>query len=347
MGGIVRREIEIGHDTCLLGFSGRDSVDSGVFDASTLVAGGVNEVQTATVNGGPTGGTFTLSYRGQVTGPLAYNAAAAAVQTALQGLSRIGPNNIVVTGNAGGPYTITFQNGLGRKEIESLVGNGAGLTGGTTPSVTVAETTKGSSQNAGLFVIESGLILTHTADGKRLQEYTGAGDVNEVQTITITGTPTGGSITLVFEGERTAAIAYNAAAAAVQTALEGLPNLDPGDVTVTGGPGPGTPWAVTFVGDDRGGRSVELLQAESGLTGGTTPTVTVAQTVQGSQTQRIAGIFDGRREFLDNSSLGNKEIPVYNYNCVFDKDKVQHFAAHEGALRRWASANACVFKSQA
>jgi hypothetical protein len=106
--------------------------------------------------------------------------------------------------------------------------------------------------------------------------------VNEVQTVTITGTPTGGTFTLTFDGETTAAIAFNANAAAVQTALLALTNLDTGDVTVTGGPGPGTPYVITF-GADYAGQNVGPVTASgAGLTGGTTPAVTVAQTTPGS-----------------------------------------------------------------
>ncbi|MDR3710261.1 MAG: carboxypeptidase regulatory-like domain-containing protein [Capsulimonadaceae bacterium] len=59
-----------------------------------------------------TGGTYTLTFGGQTTGAIAYNATAATVQTALAALSTIGTGNVAVTGNAGGPYTITFPNSL-------------------------------------------------------------------------------------------------------------------------------------------------------------------------------------------------------------------------------------------
>lgn len=109
--------------------------------------------------------------------------------------------------------------------------------------------------------------------------YTGtgplAGGTAEVQTVTITGTPTGGTFTLTYAGQTTAAIAYNANAAAVQAALEALSNLDTGDVAVGGGPGPGTPWTVTF--------SLALgnpaqMTATGSFTGGTAPAVAVTTT---------------------------------------------------------------------
>lgn len=105
---------------------------------------------------------------------------------------------------------------------------------------------------------------------------------NEVQTITITGTPTGGTYTLTFSGQTTAAIAYNAAAADVQSALEALSNIGVGDVTAAGGPHPGTPITVTF-GGQYAGTDVTQMTATGSLTGGTSPTVTVSTTTPGGQ----------------------------------------------------------------
>jgi hypothetical protein len=70
-------------------------------------------VPTAVITlGSQASGTFTISYLGQTTAGLAYNAAAATVQTALQGLSTVGSGNATVAGSAGGPYTVTFASAL-------------------------------------------------------------------------------------------------------------------------------------------------------------------------------------------------------------------------------------------
>lgn len=98
---------------------------------------------------------------------------------------------------------------------------------------------------------------------------------NEVQTVTITGTPTGGTFTLSYNGNTTAAIAYDATAADVRTALLALPNTPA--VTVAGGPGPDTPWTVNF-GD---GTDVTQMSASGSFTGGTTPAVAVTTTTPG------------------------------------------------------------------
>lgn len=102
-----------------------------------------NTVQTVTIGGTPTGGTFTLSYGGQTTAAIAYNATSAAVQSALEALTTIGAGNVTVTGSAGGPYTVTFVGTLKNQAIPALTASATGLTGGTSPTVTVAITSTG------------------------------------------------------------------------------------------------------------------------------------------------------------------------------------------------------------
>lgn len=95
----------------------------------------VNEVQLVTVIA--TAGTFPLSFLGQSTGQLAFNATPAAVQTALTGLAAIGANNVVVTG-APGSYTVTFQGALAGVDVPVLQTSSAALTGtGAAAGVTV------------------------------------------------------------------------------------------------------------------------------------------------------------------------------------------------------------------
>jgi len=84
-----------------------------------------------TVNlGAPSAGTFTLTYKGQTTSGLAFNATSATVQTAFTGLSTVGAGNATVTGSAGGPYIITFAGTLAL-DTTAITGSGASLTGGT------------------------------------------------------------------------------------------------------------------------------------------------------------------------------------------------------------------------
>ncbi|MCC7424921.1 MAG: hypothetical protein IT428_32015, partial [Planctomycetaceae bacterium] len=92
--------------------------------------------------------------------------------------------------------------------------------------------------------------------------------VNEQQTISATGTFGGGSTyTLTFDGQTTAAIAYDANAAAIQAAREALSNIASGDVAVTGGDLPTTPAVVTFQGR-YAARSVPTMSVSLTLTSG-------------------------------------------------------------------------------
>lgn len=105
---------------------------------------------------------------------------------------------------------------------------------------------------------------------------------NEVQTVTITGSPTGGTFTLTYSGQTTAGIAYNADAATVDAALEALSNIGAGDVTCTGGPLPGTAVIVEFTGALAATNVAEMTASGAGLTGGSSPAVAIATTTAGS-----------------------------------------------------------------
>lgn len=113
------------------------------YPGSTQSTGaGTAEVQTATITGTPTGGTFTLTggYGTKATtSALAYNATGATVQTAVQALP--GLSAATVAGSAGGPYTVTYPASLGN--VDPLTVDASLLTGGTSPGVTIATTTPG------------------------------------------------------------------------------------------------------------------------------------------------------------------------------------------------------------
>jgi hypothetical protein len=113
--------------------------DAGYTGAGPLDTG-TSEVQTVTITGGPTGGTFTTTYNGQTTAGVAFNATAAVYRTALEALSNIAPGDIAVTGANGGPYTVTF---LTPGNVPQMTASGAGLTGGTAPAANVATGTPG------------------------------------------------------------------------------------------------------------------------------------------------------------------------------------------------------------
>jgi hypothetical protein len=115
--------------------------------------------------------------------------------------------------------------------------------------------------------------------GQAMGHIPGTGTaVNEVQTVTITGTPTGGTWRLIYGTLLSPAIAYNAANAVVKTALETI--FGTGNIAVAGGPLPGTAITVTFQGE-AGGLGHVLMTSVNALTGGASPAVAVTRTTTG------------------------------------------------------------------
>lgn len=123
------------------------SLAGGHFDNVILSLGvdGLDEIQRVSFNRAPTGGTFTLTYSGQTSGNIAYNAGPGAMVTALEALSNIGSGEAKVTGPIGGPWDVRFDGTLGDQELTLMTGSAANLTGGTTPTFTLANQTSSSS----------------------------------------------------------------------------------------------------------------------------------------------------------------------------------------------------------
>jgi PKD repeat protein/type 1 glutamine amidotransferase len=100
-----------------------------------------DEIQTVRVNNA-TGGTFTLTFDGQTTAPIAYDANAAAVRTALEGLSIVAPGDVSVTG---GPVntanvTVQFDGAYAERDLPTLTGD--------SPAVAIATPQEGGWYNA-------------------------------------------------------------------------------------------------------------------------------------------------------------------------------------------------------
>ncbi len=87
-------------------------------------------VQVITIDA--TGGTFTLTYSGQETGPLAFDAAPGDVQAALEALGRIGAGNVTATGPDGGPLELRFGGELAGKLVDVVEPDDEALTGTVT-----------------------------------------------------------------------------------------------------------------------------------------------------------------------------------------------------------------------
>lgn len=98
----------------------------------------LDELQTVTLGGGATGGTFTLAFEGETTTPIAFNASGETVLVALSALKKLS-GNVDVSGNAGGPYTVEFNGPLGGSSQPQLTADASGLTPSGTVAVAVSQ----------------------------------------------------------------------------------------------------------------------------------------------------------------------------------------------------------------
>ena len=163
----------------------------------------VSEVQTLTPAVGASAGTYTLSFGGNTTTPLAFNATTADVQAALRlltGLSGVVVSGSPLTSTAGMVFTFPLASG----DVNLITIDATALQ--TSTGVTVTETTPGS-----------------VSDG-----------VDEVQTMTGSHVAAGGTYTLSFGGNTTGALNFDATAADVQAALRLLAGAE--NVIVSGSP---------------------------------------------------------------------------------------------------------------
>lgn len=195
---------------------------TGEATAQRIYQGGLavqNEIQILTHD--HTGGTMTLTYSGQTTSALDFDATAGEIQTALRALSNIAEGDVVVYGvdTAGASlaqvWGIMFVGALANTNVAAITVNAGSLTGGSAAA-----------------------IATSVDGGTPSSE-------NEVQRIYSNGNA--GSLILSFDDEETSPIPYNASAGVVQAALEGLSTIGNGNITVTGAGTATNPWVVTFV----------------------------------------------------------------------------------------------------
>lgn len=193
-----------------------------------------------TISNSPSGGTWlftsleTETYPGSATP--AYNASAATVQTAMDGIYGAGNTlvSLVITDD-GREYTIEMIGSLANEPVPAASVSYASLTGG----------------NAAVEI-----TTTQTA----------VAGTDCVQTTTHYGSATGGTRTFTFNGFTTAPLAYNASTGTVQTAMRALLSINGANVTVSGSAG--SSYVFTFSGE-LASRELPLITVdESGITGG-------------------------------------------------------------------------------
>jgi hypothetical protein len=148
---------------------------------------GTNELQTLTIAGGGTGGTFTVTFSAQTTAGVAYNASAATLQAAMELLSTIGAGNVRVTGGPAGisPFSIEFVGTLAGTDVAAITSSVASITGGS-PTQAVATVRAGAAGTTGQFKAYTEVATDGSQIAKAILVY--AVSTDSSGNITITGT---------------------------------------------------------------------------------------------------------------------------------------------------------------
>lgn len=157
-------------------------------------------------------------------------------------------------------------------------------------------------------------------------------NIDNYQTLSITGSPTGGFFKLTYKGQQTADIAHSASAATVQTALELLSTIDPGDIVCTGGPLPGTPVVIDFSGGRYKDDSAVLTFTHT-LTGGSSPTPVIVQTLSPYKLRADFAV-----KIINISPFQDEDgIYAVEYECAIVEDPVWGKAANFFAANKQAA----------
>jgi hypothetical protein len=206
----------------------------------------VNQVDTITISGSPTGGTFLLGYQGVSTSSLAWNITASQLQSALVAMASIGAGNATVADVGTTPPVITLGTAT----------SGGAFTSGTYFWVVTAIGTNGES------LASNELTATLTSNQEQPINWTAVGGATGYNIYR--GTTTGVENHLISS--------VGAVTTYTDTGTAGVVGLPP---TTHG------PFQVTFAGSLAGTQLPPISVPAVSLTGGSNPTVTSVITTAG------------------------------------------------------------------
>lgn len=198
------------------------------------------KVAVGAIDESPLAGTWTLSYGGNTTTALAYNATPAAVQAALNLLASITAAGGVTVSQIGDNYNIVFNANGARTELTT---NGAALI--PLSAATVATLQTGDANKPAIYLVHlqrtvAGLATSFSptaASAITVEALTAWDGTKATYRVSISPDPKGGSFSLAFDAQTgtdvsTKAISVGATALDVQNALS-IGALADGKVSVT------------------------------------------------------------------------------------------------------------------
>lgn len=179
-----------------------------------------------------------------------------------------------------------------------------------------------------------GTVIKNGAKGLRYGQILCQITQREVQTVTVTGTPTGGATVLgiVIGGvSYSVTVPYNATAASAQTLFDTA--LGTNKVTVGGGALPGTPLTVTF----NVSENIATMSHTDAYTGGSSPAAAIATTTQGTASRGSFGPYDpsatdGRQTLARGGAYILNQTVLEHNPLGFDTTPSDHPAVLDGGL---------------
>lgn len=216
----------------------------------------------------PTAGTFTVTFGANTTSALAFNITSTALATSVNALaSVISAGGVTITGNAGGPWTIVFNNtgaqtnlfaiGAGELVPVSLGITAKAVTGATgVQEVQVVTLVQSPAALQNTWTATYGAIVISRLQG-------GGTGLNEIQRITVPQGTYAGAYSIAFGAAGTASLAYNISASSLQTALAAVSTIGAGNVAVV--QSSTVSWDVTFIGTLAGAAQSLMVGSSAGL----------------------------------------------------------------------------------
>ena len=165
--------------------------------------------------------------------------------------------------------------------------------------------------------INNGVVNVQNATGLGLvtgSVVVNTGAVGAVQYLNFTGSPTGGTFTLSFNGTNTSPITYSSTfsvlKANILAALTALPGIGSGNVGISGAI---SSVVVTFLGSLAASSQLSLAVVTNALTGGTSPNVSVVS--YGATLQQQVGTIAGKQLTLNGLGFGN--VGAYSQGALY------------------------------
>lgn len=199
----------------------------------------LDEIQQIVFSNNVTGGTFTLSFNGQTTGAITYNAGDSAVTVAnilaaLEALSNVGIGDVQVTADSLTSFKVAFANGqYASVNVPLMTVDFTNLTGGNAAVV--------------ITTIQNGDLGTNEVQELSIPGFSSyTAQRNEIQTISLENA-NGGTFTLTLDSYGTTGpIPYNAGRTTLQTIMRAA--FGQNEVSVLGPALPDGPLRITFTG---------------------------------------------------------------------------------------------------